>query len=113
MADGWRLNRRPRDRERAVDLALLPPVSSRESCAAGRCSTWSGRHPERFEAPIFNDTAAVPAGIAEADLWRGLGDQARQEDVASIVPFLIKDRFTGDTRMNDTDRVEYIGSLME
>ena len=70
--------------------------------------------PEKFKALAFNDTAAVPAPIAEAALWEGLATQVKEEGVnQAYADFLIKDMFTGDTRMNDADKVDYIGSLMQ
>ena len=69
--------------------------------------------PERFSGLIFNDTAAVPAAIAEANLWLGTGEQAQQAGVASLVPFLMKDMLTGDTRTNNPDLVNYLGSVIE
>ncbi len=69
--------------------------------------------PERFKGLVFNDTAAVPAPVAGANLWLGTGEQARQEGVASLVPFLIKDMLTGDTRMNNPELVDYLGTLIE
>ena len=69
--------------------------------------------PERFTGLIFNDTAAVPAPTAEAALWNGLAEQVREQDVASIVPFLVKDMFTGKTRMENPELVDYIGGLMK
>ena len=70
--------------------------------------------PEKFRALAFNDTAAVPAPIAEAALWNGLAEQVKEKGVnQDYADFLIKDMFTGETRMNDTDKVEYIGSLIQ
>ena len=46
-------------------------------------------------------------------MWLGTGEQARQEGVASLVPFLIKDMLTGDTRMNNPELVDYLGTLIE
>ncbi len=69
--------------------------------------------PERFTGLIFNDTAAVPASVAGANLWFGTGEQARQVGVASLVPFLMKDMLTGDTRQNNPELVDYLGTLIE
>ena len=69
--------------------------------------------PERFTGLVFNDTAAVPASIAGAALWRGIGQQAAESGVESVVPFLIKDMFTGETRANNPDLVSYVSGLME
>ncbi len=70
--------------------------------------------PEKFRALAFNDTAAVPAPIAEAALWEGLAEQVKQDGVdQAYADFLIKDMFTGATRMNEPDKVEYIGNLMQ
>ena len=71
------------------------------------------RAPERFTGLICNDTAAIPAVVAEANLWLGTGEQARQEGVASLVPFLIKDMLTGDTRTNNPELVEYLSGVIE
>ena len=68
--------------------------------------------PERFTGLVFNDTAAVPAPTAEAALWRGVGQQAEESGVDTVVPFLIKDMFTGETRTNNTELVDYLGGLM-
>ena len=69
--------------------------------------------PERFRGLVFNDTAAIPASVVGANLWLGAGEQARQEGVASLVPFLIPDMLTGDTRQNNPELAGYLGSLME
>ena len=69
--------------------------------------------PERFTGLVFNDTAAIPAGIAEAALWRGVGQQAAETGVESVVPFLIKDMLTGQTRTENQDLVGYLSGLME
>ena len=68
--------------------------------------------PERFSGLVFNDTAAVPASIAGAALWRGIGQQAEETGIDSVIPFLIKDMFTGQTRTENTELVDYLSGLM-
>jgi len=62
---------------------------------------------------ILNDTIAAGAVPAEAGLWQGVGQQAGELGVASLVDFLMPDMLTADTRMNNPELVEYLGSLME
>ncbi len=69
--------------------------------------------PERFTGMILIDTTPAPAIPAEAGLWRGVAEQARAQGVASLVPFLIKDMLTGDTRMNNADLTAYLSGIME
>jgi len=69
--------------------------------------------PERFRGMILNDTIAAGAVPAEAGLWQGVGQQAGELGVASLVDFLMPDMLTADTRMNNPELVEYLGSLME
>lgn len=69
--------------------------------------------PERFRGMILNDTIAAGAVPAEAGLWQGVGQQAQELGVPSLVDFLMPDMLTADTRMNNPELVEYLGSLME
>ena len=70
------------------------------------------RAPARFRGMILIDTTPKPAAPAEAGLWRGVAAQARQQGVPSLVPFLIKDMLTGQTRMNDAPLADYLSGLI-
>jgi len=69
--------------------------------------------PERFRGMILNDTIAAGAVPAEAGLWQGVGQQAEELGVASLVDFLMPDMLSADTRMNNPELVTYLGGLME
>jgi pimeloyl-ACP methyl ester carboxylesterase len=69
--------------------------------------------PERFSGMILNDTIDAAASPPEAGLWAGVAQQAEEMGVASLVDFLMPDMLTGETRMNQPELVEYLGSLME
>ena len=69
--------------------------------------------PERFRGMILNDTIAAGAVPAEAGLWQGVGQQAEELGVASLVDFLMPDMLTAETRMNNPELVTYLGGLME
>ncbi len=71
------------------------------------------RAPERFRGMILIDTTPAPATPAEAGLWRGVANQARQQGVASLVPFLIKDMLTGRTRMEEPALAAYLSGIIE
>ena len=69
--------------------------------------------PERFRGMILIDTTPGPASAAEQGLWRGVAAQVRQMGVPSLVPFLLKDMLTGDTRMNRPALADYLGGIIE
>ncbi len=71
------------------------------------------RAPERFRGMILIDTTPAPASPAEAGLWRGVANQARQEGVPSLVPFLLKDMLTGATRMDEPALASYLSGIIE
>ena len=71
------------------------------------------RAPARFRGMILIDTTPKPAAPAEAGLWRGVAAQARQQGVPSLVPFLLKDMLTGDTRMNRPQLADFLGGIVE
>lgn len=69
--------------------------------------------PERFAGLILIDTVHLPAGPAEAGLWRGAATQAQEIGVASLVDVFLKDMVTGDTRMNRPEIAEHLTSLVQ
>ncbi len=71
------------------------------------------RQPDRFMRMLLIDTIAAPASPLEAHLWRGAAEQAREMGVAALVPPLINDMLTGDTRMTDPEVVNTIAGLFK
>lgn len=69
--------------------------------------------PQRFNALVFIDTTADPAGIAEAASWRGNAVQAQQMGVASLVPGLLPRMLTGVDRMSMPNQVMFLGGLVK
>ncbi len=69
--------------------------------------------PERFRGMILNDTIAAGASPAEAGLWRGVAEQIQESGVSSLVDFLLPDMLTAETRMDNPELAEYLGSLIE
>lgn len=68
--------------------------------------------PDRFNGMILIDTIAAPASPAEAGLWQGVARQAQEMGVESLVPFLMKNMLTGETRRENPDLTGYLGGLM-
>ena len=68
--------------------------------------------PERFRGLILNDTIASAAVPAEAGLWRGVAEQVQESGVSSLVDFLLPDMLTAETRMDNPELAEYLGSLI-
>lgn len=69
--------------------------------------------PESFAGLILIDTVHLPAGPAEAGLWRGAATQAQEMGVASLVAVFLKDMVTGDTRMDRPEIAEHLTSLVQ
>lgn len=69
--------------------------------------------PERFRGLILIDTTPVAASPAEQGLRRGMADQAQEQGVPSLVPFLIKDMLPGETRMNRPELASQLSGLIE
>ena len=69
--------------------------------------------PGRFNALVFIDTTADPAGIAEAAEWRGTAQQAQAKGVASLVPGLLPRMLTGADRMKMPDQVAFLSTLVK
>jgi pimeloyl-ACP methyl ester carboxylesterase len=69
--------------------------------------------PERLSGIILIDTVHLPAGVAEAAMWRGEAEQAQQEGVGSLVDFLLPDMLSGDARMNQPELAEHLTSIVQ
>ena len=69
--------------------------------------------PTRFNALVFIDTTADPAGPAEAAGWRGNAQQAQEKGVASLVPGLLPRMLTGVSRMKMPAQVAFLSSIVK
>ena len=69
--------------------------------------------PERFKAMVLIDTAAMPAPIANAEWWKGFGEQAEKKGVASITSLLVPNMLSGEARMNNMPLVTYMENLVK
>jgi len=69
--------------------------------------------PDRFSSMLLIDTIAAPASPAEAGLWQGMADMVRSDGVEAIIPALLPDMLTGQTRQDQPEVVEYLTAVME
>lgn len=69
--------------------------------------------PERFTSMILIDTIAAPASPMEAGIWSGVQERVEAEGVGGIIPFLMPQMLTGETRATMPDQVEYLTGVME
>lgn len=67
--------------------------------------------PERFAGMMLIDTIAAPASPAEAGLWNGVAEMARQNGVDAILPVLIHEMLSGDTRLRRPELVNYLKAV--
>ena len=68
--------------------------------------------PERFRGMILIDTIAASASIYEAGLWQGVAEQAAVQGVDSLVPVLMKDMLSGDTRVTQPRLVDFLADII-
>ena len=69
--------------------------------------------PERFSGMVLIDTIAASASPAEAGLWRGVAEMVEKDGVEAIIPLLMPDMLTGETRMQQPEVVEYLKTVMQ
>lgn len=69
--------------------------------------------PERFSGMILIDTTAGSAGPPESGLWRGVETVIAGNGLAPIMPALIPDMLTGETRLNEPVYAEYLTEIMQ
>lgn len=69
--------------------------------------------PERFRGMLLIDTIAASASPAEAGLWRGVAEQAALKGVDSLVPVLMKDMLSGDTRVTQPALVNSLANIIK
>lgn len=69
--------------------------------------------PQRFRGMILIDSNALPANDVEKAQWPGFGKQARNKGVASMVPILMPQMLTTQTRMSNPALVEFVGGIVK
>ncbi|TGN61815.1 alpha/beta fold hydrolase [Paracoccus liaowanqingii] len=72
-----------------------------------------GMAPERFDAMVLIDTNAASASPAEAGLWTGTAEVARNVGKEPIIATLLPDMLTGETRLNEAAVTDYLTAVME
>lgn len=70
------------------------------------------RAPERFSGLMLIATIANPASIVEQNLWKGMAQKASTFGPQSLVPELIKDMLTGETRANRMTDVMFLSNIV-
>lgn len=56
--------------------------------------------PQRFLGMLLIDTIAAPAPTIEKMMWRGYAQQSAEEGAESLLPLLLPEMFTGQTRVS-------------
>ncbi len=69
--------------------------------------------PTRFKGLILIDTIAAPAMPPEAGLWNGVAELVQSQGVDALVPVLLKDMLTGETRMNQPDQADFLTGIIK
>ena len=69
--------------------------------------------PERFSGMMLIDTIAAPANPAEKGLWMGVADMARQGGVSALIPVLLHEMLSGDTRIRQPELGSYLTAVMK
>jgi pimeloyl-ACP methyl ester carboxylesterase len=69
--------------------------------------------PERFDGMILIDTTAAAAPPPEAGLWRGTAEVLRDQGLDAVIPALIPDMLTGETRLNEPAVADYLREVMQ
>lgn len=68
--------------------------------------------PERFSGMILIDTIAAAATPAEAGQWRGVAEMVEMGGIAAILPVVVHEMLSGDTRMMHPELVSYLETVM-
>lgn len=68
--------------------------------------------PDRFLGLLLIDTIAAPANPAEAGLWTGMIEIVENEGMQALVPVLMNEMLTGETRMARPELVERMASII-
>lgn len=71
------------------------------------------KSPESFEGMVLIDTNAAAASPAEAGLWTGTAEVARNAGKEPIIATLLPDMLTGETRLNEPAVSNYLTAIMK
>ncbi len=69
--------------------------------------------PQRFRGMILIDSTTSPANDVEKAQWPGFGKQAQDKGVASMIPALMPNMLTTQTRTSDPALVKYLGAIVK
>ncbi|MCP9494586.1 MAG: alpha/beta hydrolase [Pyrinomonadaceae bacterium MAG19_C2-C3] len=68
--------------------------------------------PSRFDGMILIDTIAAPAPTLEQFQWRGYAQQSREMGADSLLPFLLPQFLTGETRLTRLPLTTQVASII-
>jgi pimeloyl-ACP methyl ester carboxylesterase len=68
--------------------------------------------PQRFQGLILIDSTTSPANDVEKAEWPGFGKQAEDKGVPSMIPILMPQMLTAETRSDQPSVVAFIGSIV-
>ena len=69
--------------------------------------------PDRFSSMILIDTIAAPASPMEAGIWEGSQKRIEEKGVEGIIPFLMPQMLTGETRQTMPEVGTYLEGVMK
>lgn len=69
--------------------------------------------PQRFKGLILIDSTTSPANDVEKAQWPGFGKQAEDKGVASMIPILMPQMLTTETRAGQPNVVSFIGKIVK
>ena len=69
--------------------------------------------PDRFSSMILIDTIAAPASPMEAGIWQGSQKRIEEKGVEGIIPFLMPQMLTGETRQSMPEVGAYLEGVMK
>ena len=69
--------------------------------------------PQRFRGLILIDSTTSPANDVEKAQWPGFGKQAEDKGVASMIPVLMPQMLTAETRVGQPNVVSFIGKIVK
>jgi len=68
--------------------------------------------PQRFRGLILIDSTTSPANDVEKAQWPGFGKQAEDKGVSSMIPVLMPQMLTTETRMSNPALVGFVGHIV-
>ena len=69
--------------------------------------------PQRFRGMILIDSTSFPAAPPEKGQWPGFGKLAAQKGTAAMIPILMPQMLTTQTRMGDPALVNFVGGIVK